>query len=58
MSDLKTFLKSNGFQAHNSDLCAILRRCDHDADNALSFEEFRNAMSEQNEEEVGENAGE
>lgn len=30
----------NGFQPKTEDLEAILRRCDHDADRALSLEEF------------------
>ena len=33
-------LESNGFFPRAEDLEAILRRCDHDADRALSFEEF------------------
>ena len=37
MKDLKAYLKLNGFHAHNHDLQAILRRCDHDADNAFSL---------------------
>lgn len=40
MSDLIFYLENNGFYPRTEDLEAILRRCDHDADRALSFEEF------------------
>ena len=40
MSDLIFFLEENGFCPKTEDIEAILRRCDHDADQALSFEEF------------------
>ena len=40
MSDLIYFLENNGFYPRIEDLEAILRRCDHDADRALSFNEF------------------
>lgn len=40
MSDLIWFCDRYGFQPTTEDLEAILRRCDHDADRALSFEEF------------------
>ena len=40
MSDLIYFLENNGFYPRTDDLEAILRRCDHDADRALSYEEF------------------
>jgi hypothetical protein len=40
MSDLIAFLEQNGFYPRTEDLEAILRRCDHDADRSLSFEEF------------------
>lgn len=40
MSDLIQFLELNGFYPRTEDLEAILRRCDHDADRALSYEEF------------------
>ena len=40
MQDLIMFLEQNGFHPRTEDLEAILRRCDHDADRALSFEEF------------------
>jgi len=40
MSDLIYFLENNGFYPRTEDLEAILRRCDHDADRALNFEEF------------------
>jgi hypothetical protein len=38
--DLVDYLESNGFFPRTEDLEAILRRCDHDADRALSLEEF------------------
>ena len=37
---LITYLKENGFSPKTEDLEAILRRCDHDADRILSYEEF------------------
>ena len=40
MPDLIHFLEDNGFYPRIEDLEAILRRCDHDADSALSFTEF------------------
>lgn len=40
MQDLILYLESNGFHPRTEDLESILRRCDHDADRALSFEEF------------------
>lgn len=43
MQDLIWFLDCNGFQPKTEDLEAILRRCDHDADRAISLEEFAEA---------------
>jgi len=43
MQDLIWFLDVNGYQPKTEDLEAILRRCDHDADRALSLEEFAEA---------------
>ena len=40
MADLIFFLEENGFHPRTEDLEAILRRCDHDSDRYLSFEEF------------------
>ena len=40
MADLIFFLEENGFRPRTEDLEAILRRCDHDSDRYLSFEEF------------------
>ena len=40
MVDLGMYLRKGGFYPRTEDLEAILRRCDHDADNALSYEEF------------------
>ena len=40
MSDLIYYLEQNGFHPRTEELEAILRRCDHDADRYLSFEEF------------------
>jgi Ca2+-binding EF-hand superfamily protein len=40
MSDLIYYLEQNGFHPRTEDLEAILRRCDHDADRYLSYEEF------------------
>lgn len=40
MIDLIYFLEGNGFHPRTEDLEAILRRCDHDADRALSLSEF------------------
>ena len=44
IQDLVWFLDQHGFQAKTEDLEAILRRCDHDADRALSLEEFAEAI--------------
>lgn len=44
MQDLIWFLDHNGFQPKTEDLEAMLRRCDHDADRALSLEEFSEAL--------------
>ena len=40
MSALIIYLENNGFHPRTEDLEAILRRCDHDADRALSYDEF------------------
>jgi Ca2+-binding EF-hand superfamily protein len=40
MATLIIFLEDNGFHPRTEDLEAILRRCDHDADRALSYDEF------------------
>jgi hypothetical protein len=40
MTDLIWFCERQGFMPSTEDLEAILRRCDHDADRCLSFEEF------------------
>lgn len=40
LQDLTTFLEKNGFAPDTHDLEAILRRCDHDADRSISFDEF------------------
>lgn len=40
MSDLIYYCEQNGFYPRTDDLEAILRRCDHDADRSLNFEEF------------------
>jgi len=40
MPVLIDLLESNGFYPRAEDLEAILRRCDHDADRGLSFDEF------------------
>jgi Ca2+-binding EF-hand superfamily protein len=40
MPDLIYFLEENGFHPRTSDIEAILRRADHDADRAFSFQEF------------------
>ncbi len=37
---LIAYLKDNGFTPKTEDLESILRRCDHDADRILSYEEF------------------
>lgn len=41
MPVLIDLLESNGFYPRAEDLEAILRRCDHDADRGLSFDEFQ-----------------
>ena len=40
MTDLIWFCERYGFMPNTEDLEAILRRCDHDADRCLNFEEF------------------
>lgn len=40
MADLIWYLDQWGFQPKTEDLEAILRRCDHDADRQISYEEF------------------
>ena len=40
MSSLIIYLEKNGFHPRTEDLEAILRRCDHDADRLLSYDEF------------------
>lgn len=40
MSNLIIYLEDNGFHPRTEDLEAILRRCDHDADRALSWDEW------------------
>ena len=40
MHDLIYYLDENGFHAKTADLEVILTICDHDADKALSFDEF------------------
>jgi len=40
MPDLLAYLESNGFYARREDIEAILRRCDHDGNQMISFEEF------------------
>ncbi len=40
MADLIFYMEDNSYHPRTEDLEAILRRCDHDADRALSLEEF------------------
>jgi Ca2+-binding EF-hand superfamily protein len=40
VADLVFYLEDNKYHPRTEDLEAILRRCDHDADRALSQEEF------------------
>jgi len=40
MADLIFYMEDNSYHPRTEDLEAILRRCDHDADRALSQEEF------------------
>jgi len=40
MPDLIVYLENNGFHPRTADVEAILRRCDHDADRAFTYEEF------------------
>jgi hypothetical protein len=60
MQDLIQYLEQNGFHPRTEDLEAILRRCDHDADRALSFDEFcevTEVSSDINEAEIVEDNG-
>ena len=40
MPDLIDFLENNAYRPTRDEVEAILRRCDHDADGALNYEEF------------------
>lgn len=40
MPDLIFFLEQHAFHPRTEEIEAILRRCDHDSDGALSYEEF------------------
>lgn len=40
LEGLCSFLNKNGFQPSRKDIEAILRRCDHDANQNISFQEF------------------
>lgn len=51
MPDLIVYLENNGFHPRTSDIEAILRRCDHDADRAFSYEEFNELIDLPGEEE-------
>lgn len=44
MADLIYYLERNGFYPQTEDLEAILRRCDHDADRDISYQEFCELM--------------
>jgi hypothetical protein len=44
MADLIYYLEGNGFYPQTEDLEAILRRCDHDGDRTISYEEFCELM--------------
>lgn len=44
MTDFIWFCERYGFSPSTEDLEAILRRCDHDADRALGFDEFADAL--------------
>ena len=53
-------MENNGFHPRTEDLESILRRCDHDADRMLSFEEFCETIEvapELNEAEIVEDNG-
>lgn len=43
--NIQTFLRLNGHVASDSELIAIVRRMDSDADQRISFDEFREAAS-------------
>jgi hypothetical protein len=40
LDNLVAFLEANGFYPRRDDLESILRRCDHDANQNINFEEF------------------
>ena len=50
MTDLIWFCERYGFMPSTEDLEAILRRCDHDADRCLTFEEFAEMIGRSHEE--------
>ena len=57
MPDLIVYLEQNGFHPRTADVEAILRRCDHDADRAFSFEEFCELIDVPGTEEIAEDNG-
>ena len=57
MPDLIVYLEDNGFHPRTSDIEAILRRCDHDADRAFTFEEFSELVDLPGHENIAEDNG-
>jgi hypothetical protein len=57
MPDLINYLEMNGFHPRTADIEAILRRCDHDADRAFSFEEFNELIDIPGQEQIVEDNG-
>ena len=45
VNDIIIFLEYQGFEATNEDIEAISRRCDHDGDRLISFEEYAEILN-------------
>jgi len=45
MPDLISYLERNSFYPRREDVEAILRRCDHDANRSISYQEFSEIAS-------------
>ena len=46
MGDLIAYLESNGFYPRREEIEAILRRCDHDGNRLINYEEFCEAIGQ------------
>jgi len=46
MPDLIFYLEMHAYHPRTEEIEAILRRCDHDSDGALSYEEFNGMLED------------